>query len=364
MTGEPEARRDAIAALVPPLLKALETLGLVTRYLHPPNLPRLVESVKDVVAPVREARDGLYSAAWPEDHHSLRDRLDSAAKYVCLAFDGLAEAAADPNGLLNAFRAMRNNTRAMEALYPLANHLPPISRFFIDDDQRTDESLLARLSNSDPKRDEVGITHIDNARENRGGYSVYVPEYYEPDKAHPLVVTLHGGSGHGADFLWTWLRTARSRGVILLSPTSVERTWALGGPDVDSLRIHELVSDAREQWNIDPSKLLLTGMSDGGTFGLISGLRDDSPFTHLAPSSTGFHSVLLQNRKGRRLKGLPIYLIHGALDWMFPVDRARTASTVLENAGADITYREIEDLSHTYPQDENPRIMDWFLGAN
>jgi len=26
-----------------------------------------------------------------------------------------------------------------------------------------------------------------------------------------------------------------------------------------------------------------------------------------------------------------------------------------------VKHREIEDLSHTYPRDENPRIMDWFL---
>jgi len=26
-----------------------------------------------------------------------------------------------------------------------------------------------------------------------------------------------------------------------------------------------------------------------------------------------------------------------------------------------VVYREIADLSHTYPRDENGRILDWFL---
>jgi hypothetical protein len=25
------------------------------------------------------------------------------------------------------------------------------------------------------------------------------------------------------------------------------------------------------------------------------------------------------------------------------------------------TYRELEDLSHTYPRDENPRILEWLV---
>jgi hypothetical protein len=28
-----------------------------------------------------------------------------------------------------------------------------------------------------------------------------------------------------------------------------------------------------------------------------------------------------------------------------------------------VTYRELEDLSHTYPRDENPRILEWLIGA-
>ena len=60
--------------------------------------------------------------------------------------------------------------------------------------------------------------------------------------------------------------------------------------------------------------------------------------------------------------GGPIYLVHGALDWMFPVQTARMSRDALEMAGARVVYREIEDLSHTYPRDENPRILDWLLG--
>ena len=53
--------------------------------------------------------------------------------------------------------------------------------------------------------------------------------------------------------------------------------------------------------------------------------------------------------------------MHGALDWMFPVNVARTAQRALAAAGAAITYREIADLSHTYPREEGSAILDWLL---
>ncbi len=107
------------------------------------------------------------------------------------------------------------------------------------------------------------------------------------------------------------------------------------------------------------ARVLLTGMSDGGTFSYVCGLRDDTVFTHLAPCSASFHPMLLEIVSAERLRDLPIYLMHGTLDWMFSVDMARTARDAFTAAGAAVEFREIEDLSHTYPREENNRILDW-----
>ena len=73
--------------------------------------------------------------------------------------------------------------------------------------------------------------HDHNEPGSRGGFSLYVPEYYTPDRAWPLVMALHGGSGNGRNFLWSWLRDARSFGAILIAPTATGPTWALMGED-------------------------------------------------------------------------------------------------------------------------------------
>ena len=120
----------------------------------------------------------------------------------------------------------------------------------------------------------------------------------------------------------------------------------------------------RRQWTVDSSRLLLTGMSDGGTFTLLSGLDAGSPFTHLAPVAASFHPLLTAMAEPERIAGLPIYLVHGALDWMFPIQTGRMANEALTMAGAKVVFREIADLAHTYPRDENGAILQWLAGLS
>ena len=359
MPDDNESLLDAISAVVPPVMTALEALAWVGRHLHPPNLSALADAVAGAGEPVREGLERFRATEFPDHLKPFEEHVLRTAEHVLKALEGLADAVGQPDGTRTAYRAMGHQTRALEALYPVATMLGPVSRFFVEPQRRDDARLLKRLAEADLTRADVGVIHADNDKGSRGGFSLYVPEYYDPDHAHPLIVALHGGSGHGRDFLMTWLTNARTHGAILLSPTARDRTWSLMGRDIDTPNIENLVRRLRDHYNIDPERLLLTGMSDGGTFCYVSGLREDSPFTHLAPSSASFHPLLLEGTTRKRLGELSVYLMHGVLDWMFPIEVARTANEALSAAGARVTYREIDDLSHTYPRDENPRIMEW-----
>lgn len=353
---------DAIAMLVPPLLGALEALRLLARHMDPDRIAYHLTSIGTPEVKLRAALAPFREANWPDHLENFRDHLARSADTAILAFDQLRAAIAAPDGLRQAFRAIRLLPRALEALYPLTGALPIISRFFLEPDRREDIALLTRLREANPPRENTGVMHIDNDRKSRGGVSIYVPEYYDPARSWPLVMALHGGAGHGSAFLWSWLASARTAGAIVLAPTAVGDTWSLMGPDVDSEHLARLLAFAQQTWNVDPARLLLTGMSDGGTFSLLSGMQEDSKFTHLAPFAASFHPMLVELAEPARLAGLPIYLTHGTLDWMFPVRVGRQAASSLAGAGARVTYREIEDLSHAYPVDENPRVLAWLAG--
>jgi len=354
----------AIVALVARLLDTLDALGCIARRLHPPLLGSLVATLGERDAELRAARETFSAAAWPAHMAWFREQIERAAEASLRACDGLRAAAGSGDGLRLAYRALRQVSRAQEALYPLATMLPTVSRFFVAPDRRDDTALLDRLTEG-AARPEVrtGVMHAGNETGERGGFSVYVPEDYDAARAHPLVMALHGGAGHGRLFLWSWLREARGRGVILVAPTAMGDTWSLMQPELDSANLACVLERVARDWHVDRTRLLLSGMSDGGTFSLLSGLDADSPFTHLAPVAASFHPLLLTMSDPRRVVGLPVYLVHGALDWMFPVSVARTAQRALAAAGATVTYREIADLSHAYPRDENGGMLDWFLKA-
>ena len=357
---------DAIRALLPPLLGMFERVEWVQRHLYPPAAARLAETLAphaDAVAGPLSALGGL---ACPAELGFMRDRLVEAARQSVDLVGAFVEAARASGEFIGLYRALRRFAPVQEMLYPLAPVLEPLSRWFLEPARRDDAALVGRLRDAALRDDDVrvGVLHARNERDARGGFSLYVPEAFDGRASMPLVVALHGGHGHGRDFLWSWLREARSRGMLVLAPTSRDRTWSItGGEDVDAEGLREMVASVAARYPVDRGRVLLTGMSDGATYALLCGLRDGMPFTHLAPACGVLHPFLFADGAIAQARGRAIYLVHGALDWMFPVHTARLAQEALSAAGAQVVYREIEDLSHTYPRDENPRILDWLTGA-
>lgn len=315
-----------------------------------------MDSVRETLAGLADDLDDgraeLRRVSPPPHLEAFATRLGEAGDH---AFEALTRFVDRGGDIGRVLMGMHFHHRAEAALYPLRRALPPVSRFFVE------EAYADRLAeiDPDPPADHSGLHDAANAPGQRGGFTLYVPESWRGDEPLPLIVALHGGSGHGADFLWTWLREARSRRCLLLAPTSQQSTWSLMGADVDTPQLVRMIDFVEEQWPIDRERVLLTGLSDGATFALLSGLSEASPFTALAPASGVLHPMNFRNGNMERARGKRIYLIHGTLDWMFPVQTARSAAEDLERAGAEIEFHEIEDLSHTYPREHNARILDW-----
>ena len=355
--GAREALRDGIAGLLGPLLTALETLAFAARHLHPPHLGQLVAAIADRGPPLKQALAAFRTLPMPPEGERIGALLAEAASEACAAYDELGAATETREGVFLAYRALRHLGRANEALHPLCRVLPPVGLYFLRPEKRGDEALKARLA-APPARNS-GLHHARNARKERGGFSVYVPEWLDPETPAPLIMALHGGSGHGRDFVWSWLADARAAGAILVSPTSPEGTWSLMEPERDAALLGRILDEVRGLWKVDPARMLLTGMSDGGTFTYLAGYREGAPFTHLAPIAASFHPMLTSFLDARRVMRVPLHIVHGALDWMFPAAMGREAEAAFRLAGAPVVYREIDDLSHTYPAEENARLLGW-----
>lgn len=352
---------ETIAKLVPATLRALYALEFAARHLSPDTLSRLIEAIADRHDDVEAALVASRAIDWPERLAPVRDSLERAAAAAAEGITRLLVAPEAPQPIVAAYRALRTYAQAAEAIYPMAAHLKSVSQFFLEPAARDDTALADRLASLDPTREGVGVMHGGGPAGTRGAFSLYVPETYDASQPIPLVVAMHGGSGNGGAFLWSWVREARTRNFIVIAPTAIGSTWSLMEPEVDGPNIDRMVEEVAAQWNVDPSRQLLTGMSDGGTFSYVLGLGGKGRLTHLTPIAAAFHPMMMTFASADRVRGLPVHIVHGARDWMFPPGMAREAERMLAEAGAAVIYREIADLSHTYPRDENAAILDWFL---
>ena len=347
-----------LAALGGPLLEVMVSMEQTARWLDPPRVPHLRELLAPRGEKLREAIAAFRAVEATSGLERLKAQLLEAADHAEQSIALFVDPGPAEQTLARVLESMRQSSLAQEALYPLHTALPPVARFF------TEAPLHGRLAGLDPDPPSEQRTGIQRAvgpdgPDGRGGFFLYVPESCDGSEALPLIVALHGGHGHGRSFLWTWLREARSRRCLLLAPTSLGPTWSFQGPDLDAPIVHAIVAHVLEGWSVDPGRILLTGLSDGATYTLFLGLREESPFSALAPLSGVLHPSLLRAGGLDRARGRRIYLVHGARDWMFPVGIARLARDTFQDAGADLVYREIEDLSHAYAREENARILAW-----
>jgi phospholipase/carboxylesterase len=358
MVEIPEDYQEALSATGVATLTALGSLEAAARYLHPPEIPQLRDALKPHFAELERTLAVYRAATPPEPLAAFHARFGEGAELTRRSLEMFLAPAVAQEGIVKMMASLRTFCRALESLYAL-HRFPPLSRYFVE---APFHDRLADLDPTPPERVSVGLHHSGGERgaDVRGGFCLYVPESYDGREPWPLVVALHGGSGSGRDFLWSWLREARGRRFLLAAPTAQGPTWSLNGPDVDSRSLRAMVGYVASRWNVDRSHLLLTGLSDGATYTLLEGLAEGSPFTHLAPVSGVLHPSNLVGGNLARAAGRRIRLVHGRLDWMFPVETAEMAAEELLRAGANLEVNLIGDLSHTYPREENDRILSWF----
>ncbi|HOM28231.1 MAG TPA: phospholipase [Deltaproteobacteria bacterium] len=348
--GDEASQRLETAAIV--IVEAICAFEGALRRLHPASIGALREGLllrAGGLASVTKTLSAEAAGARSDEARCMADAAGLLMDAISLFGNGDDPARA----FLAALQSVRPFCRAHELLFPLASSIPTLRSLF-EEGAAACTPGAPRGGRPGPEDLLVHKTSLGDDPYGRGGYSLFVPSSGR-GRPVPLVVAMHGGSGHGRDFLWTWLREARSRGFILMAPTSSGRTWSLDDIARDAERVAGHIDEVCSKHQVDRTRVLLTGVSDGGTFALGLGLGDWLSAPDIAPVACVLPRVDLKAARSRR-----ILWVHGALDWMFPVGTAARACEELSRAGCDVRLRIIQDLAHAYPREENDAILGWF----
>ncbi len=256
--------------------------------------------------------------------------------------------------------------------------LPALVREFLDAEEAAQaEALLARilkdpqatvgtvqalLQNSRAFGDEpVGLQRSLPVQVESHTYrfGLYVPASYRPTHDYGLVVCLHGAGFTGDAYLERW-QARLGEEFLLACPTLLQGNWWTRTAEQLVLATIRTVMD---RYRVDPDRVILTGMSNGGIGSLLIGIHHAPLFAGISPMAGGIDDVLFPFLENFR--NTPLYLIHGLQDQVMPVELSRDIAKELTRLKYPFIYREHDHVhplagGHFFPREELPALVRWF----
>ena len=193
---------------------------------------------------------------------------------------------------------------------------------------------------------------------------VYVPESYSEDRPTPLIVALHGTGGSGENVLRMWSATAEELGFLVLAPSEAGENVGWGFRDRERASVEASLRWMRRRFNVDESRIHLTGVSRGGHATWDIGMRRPDRFASLSPMIGGPQRAGNDGnlRYLENIARVPIRDLQGAGDSPGLIRSLEHAFELLERFGAeDAKFIQQPNLGHSFRFDE----VDWssFLKA-
>lgn len=206
-----------------------------------------------------------------------------------------------------------------------------------------------------------------SAKKDRLPYRMLAPAHYDPKQAYPLVVFLHGAGSRGNDNerqvneVPDFFKKSGRKD----SPCFIVAPQCPGkGPlifwteTVGTGLVSALLDDFEKNHRIDPKRIYVTGVSDGGwgTFALLA--RHPTRFAAGAPLCGGGDV-----NDAPKYAQVPIWVFHGAKDNVEPVKSSRDLVAALRKAGGNPKYTEYPNADHNIWDRAygNPKLYEWLF---
>lgn len=231
------------------------------------------------------------------------------------------------------------------------------------------DTALARLKQGRPYERNAprGVQKLTRSMEaTTYPFTVDVPASYDATKKYQVRVQLHGGVGRpdpvarGDGSIGT---LAGAEQIYVLPLSWAEAPW--WGPSQD-VNVPAIVDQVKRTWNVDENRVVLSGVSDGGTAAFYVAMRDTTPYASFLPLN-GFIMVLANRDLGLRgalfphnLTNKPFFVVNGGQDRLYPAARIEPFLKQFQAGGLMMEYKPQPEAGHNTAW--WPTVKDSFEG--
>jgi pimeloyl-ACP methyl ester carboxylesterase len=188
-------------------------------------------------------------------------------------------------------------------------------------------------------------------------YAVNVPETYDPSHKYQVRFQLHGGVDGRTDNQPRGSggigQLAGAEQIYVLPYSWRDAPW---WSDDQILNLNAIVDQLKRTYNIDENRVVVSGVSDGGTGAYYVAMRETTPFASFLPLN-GFILVLANDsiddgkNYPNNLRNKPLFVINGGRDRLYPTSIVEPFTRHLMSAGVMIEY---------HPQPEGEHNTAWW----
>ncbi len=185
------------------------------------------------------------------------------------------------------------------------------------------------------------------------GYTLDVPQTYDPSRAYQVRVQLHGGvtgredgAVRGSGAIGSLAGTEQ---IYVLPNAWIRAPW-WGDKQIENIRA--ILDSVKRSYNVDENRVVLSGVSDGGTAAYYTAMRETTMFASFLPLNGAI--VVLANDSldiandiyANNLLNRPFFVVNGRRDPLYPPGVVEPYVEHLQRGGVDLTFRPQADGVH------------------
>ncbi len=181
-------------------------------------------------------------------------------------------------------------------------------------------------------------------------YRVYVPPGYRAGAPMPTIVFLHGWGEQGTDNLaqmrvglYTWMQAEPARWPFIGVFPQKESMWT---PWIEQdAQVMAVLDDASRRWSVDPQRVYLMGISQGGMGAWRIAAAHPERFAAIVPMAAPGDAEQAEIVRSS-MKGVAVWAIHGENDQFVGTDQGEVMVQAARAVGTDVRWTLVPGVAH------------------